>query len=175
MKESDDTTNTTTKRFAISEAAPESLALVNALRDKPPGTTVSYADLAAIVGADVQVAHRSWLESARRRLLTDYGQRWDTVRKEGVKHLSDSEVAKVAIRDVQTVRRHSARAIRRNTLGIKDFGALSEDEQARQQVALSLLTLAHRSTAPKVVAKVEVRVREAKAALPVRKLLEIFG
>jgi len=69
------------KPFVLS---PISRVLIDYIREQDVGRLITYDELSKQVGFDIQ-KHRGYLETARRRLILDYGVYTVVIRGEGIK------------------------------------------------------------------------------------------
>lgn len=101
-----------TGRRTIGETHLETLQLIERLRQVQVGGTVSYAQMTAAAGRDVQTKARHNLRSARAALLRE-GYVFDVVRGSGLVRLTGDKVVATGGRTVARVRRASKRELRR--------------------------------------------------------------
>lgn len=137
------------------------------------GDTVSYEELTALVGRDVQQQARGNLMSAMRRLVPD-GKVFATIRGEGVKRLSDVEIVGVGPATMNRMRRAANRA-RAKLAQVDDFEALPRDAKITHNLSMSVLGVLHHMTKASTVRQLEARIDQAQKALPLAKTLEALG
>lgn len=107
------------------------------LRTALVGALVRYDDLTKLVGRDVTGEARGAMNSARRLLLRE-GIRFDVVRGEGLKRMSDSEVAQSGAASIRSVRRKVNGEIKKLS-AVSDFNSLTGAEKVQHNTAMSVL------------------------------------
>jgi hypothetical protein len=120
-------------------------ALETALRPLQPGAFISYSALSALISRDVQTEARPVLETARKTLLAE-GIRFDVVRAEGLKRMTDAEIALSGTSEVRGVHRRANAGLRRLS-AVRDFDGLQNGEKvAHNTAAAQLGILSHASS-----------------------------
>lgn len=166
-------TNGKTRR-AISDLSPDAITLRKRLEALSPGDTVSYAELTGLVGGNVQTVRHGALYRARAILLREKSFVFAAVRGEGLKRLSDEDIARSGVSIFRRVRKATTRGMR--TLAcIGDFNRLTAEAQISHNLGMSALAVLHQFVAPARLEKLEAAVKEQKAALPSAKVLEMFA
>lgn len=157
---------------AIPEMSVDTRAIIKRLTSANPGDTVTYAEISALIGRNIQNGARYVLTSAIKHELAD-GRVWEAVRKEGVKLLRDNEIVSVGEQAMPRIRRVARKAVRKLT-AVQDFSALPNEQKIRHNTLISALGVLAHLTKPKQLTAVEERVRQSSAALPIGKTLEAF-
>lgn len=137
------------------------------------GETVTYADLSAIIGRNVQVEARGNLTSAMHRMLAE-GAVFGSVRNVGVKRLTDAEIVGVGPEIIGRVRRAARRASAK-LASVQNFEGLPPAAQTTHNMALSVLGVLAHITKPGTVRKLEARIEQGRQALPLQRTLEALG
>lgn len=114
----------------------DSKALAKELEAVEVGATVSYSQLTAAIGRDVQGGGRGALETARRIVQRDHRAVFDVVRNTGLKRLADSEIVDLSDRARDGLR-HSARRIAKKLVCV-DYQKLTAAHQCKHNAALSM-------------------------------------
>lgn len=172
MKEEGNGTNGKRRR-TIADLSPDAITLRKRLETLAPGDSVTYAELTKLIGGDVQRSRHGALYRARAILMREKSMVFAAMKGEGLKRLTDDEIAKTGYGVIRTVRRASSRGMKRLAC-VSEFEKLSSDAQTAHNTAMSVLGTLHQFTAPARVEKIEGAVREQKAALPSGKMLEMF-
>lgn len=160
---------------SIAEISVDARLLHQRLKTVGIGETVSWGDLAKIIGRDVTAGNGGYsaLTTARRRALMDDGMVFDAVLKVGLKRLSDQDIVATGQATVDKVRR-AARKGNRRLLSIQDFDALPNEMKVKHNAYVSLLGAVVAISTDKKVHQLEQHVENARAALPLAKTLEVF-
>jgi hypothetical protein len=137
------------------------------------GDIVSYGDLTGLIGRDVQQAARYILLRALDLLRRDHNYVFGTVRRVGVKRLSDGEIVGAAASDVASIRRKARKAAAKLTC-VGDYDALTADEHIRHNATVSLFGAIHSMTKRPQVKKLEAAVQTTGRTLPLARTLEAF-
>lgn len=157
---------------SIPEMSADTRAIVQRLARCKPQDMVTYKELSALVGRNIQNGARYLLSSAIRALLRDR-MVFESVRNEGVKRLADGEIVDTSGTILPRVRRMAKRGIRKLT-AVENFNELPNAAKVKHNTAISHLgLLAHLST-EKSAAQIEVKVEEAKQSLSLSKALDAF-
>jgi hypothetical protein len=118
----------------------KTLAVVRVLDASPRGWTVPYGALQRELGMDPQEEGRCYVDSARRILLRDKGRLYDCVPGEGIRWLTDEEVARRGPRCLRRLNRAARREVRRQRC-LEDATALPQELSTRYYAHLSMLGL----------------------------------
>jgi hypothetical protein len=157
---------------SIPNVAIETRMLVDLVKDKPEGTTISYAEMEKEIGRPVtpQTTGYGYLASAKRILLRDHGILIDAEPKVGVRVCTNEEKMLVAGRDVKRARR----AVKRSGQKLRsvEYDRLTDEQKRDFNSRMSLAGALELLSAPKAVAKVAQIITDH--ALPSAKTLELF-
>jgi len=138
-----------------------------------PGDIVAYRTLSELISRDVQGAARSCLQSAMRRLVND-GVVFSCVRGVGIKRLSDSEIVGEGPATLAKIRRAVRRAGRK-LQAVQDYDSLSHESQIAHNATISMFGALNHMSQPKTFKKLEGKIEETRASLPLAKTLELIG
>ena len=160
-------------RRTIADLSPDAIALRKRLETLNPGDTVSYADLTALIGADVQTSRHGALYRARAILLREKSMVFAPIKGEGLKRLGDEDISRLGYAIIRRVRKAAARGMK--TLAcVANFDKLSTDGQVAHNATMTMMSAFHQFSAPTRMAKIETAVRESRAAIPSGRVLEMF-
>lgn len=163
------------KTRVIQEMSVDTRLLVDRLRKCGVGDIVTDTELCDIVGRKIESeAPFSSLYSALRHVQSNDLIVFGRVRKTGYRRLSDAEIVETSQATIDSTRRASRRAYRRLTC-VHDYDALPGDLKATHNANASLFSALATITKPGQVKKLEIRVAEAQAKLPLVKTLEAFS
>jgi hypothetical protein len=137
------------------------------------GDLVPYKEISTLIGRDSQGVGRGAIQTARRKLLREDYMVFGVVWKEGLKRLSDLEIVATGEDTVRKIRRASSKGFRTIT-AVRDFDVLPNDAKVRHNTYASVLGALTMAMAAPRMKKLEGRVMEAKATLPLQKTLEAF-
>ena len=138
------------------------------------GEVVMYSELSGLINGDVQGEARSNMNSARRRAASIDGIEFDTIRRVGLKRMSDREIAReTGEHYIGGIRRKARRGMK--VLGhIGDPSALANEDKIKMNTDASFLGVIGHMCKPKHLKRIEEAVREAVNKLPPLKTLELF-
>jgi hypothetical protein len=138
------------------------------------GEVVTYREFSDLVNEDVTLDGRGTLNSARRMAQRDLQIVTDTVRKTGIKRLTDVEVVDASDASFGELRRAARRGIDRTT-AITDFERLPNDKKIRHNAAVSALGVIAALSKPKEIRKLEGAVNTSQTGqLPIGRTLELL-
>lgn len=135
-----------------------------------PGTIATYEELTRLIGRDVR-QDRGPLNTAIRRLVRNQ-KVFAAVRGVGFKRLSDSEILGLTPSALASMSNKARRTAKK--LAAVDYNSLSREQQTQHNTALSVLAVVNYMAKPSNIKKLEQRVGESHAALPVGRTLEAF-
>lgn len=158
---------------SIPEMSADTRAVVDYLR-KETEPVVPYAKLNELTGRSLNGKHRYILISALKHLLANDGLVYGAVRGVGIKRLNDTEIVAAGSETLPRIRRAARRGIKRLT-SVQDFNALKPDDQTKHNALVSVLGVMAHAAKPKSLEKIEERVQQAKASLPLKRTLEAFA
>lgn len=157
----------------VKEASVDSRLLYKRLAELAPGQIITYAELSAIIGRDVQGDARSYLNTARRMVEREDGKAFGCIINEGLKCLIDKEIIVSGSNAVTRIRKFSKRAARRFTC-IADMASLPNEERIKMNATASILGAIAFIGKASNVSKIEAAVAETKEQLPYLKTMEAF-
>jgi len=156
------------------ELSLDTRTLIERLSKAVVGETVEYLELTGLIGRNIQADARYVLLSALNHCLND-GLVFGTVRKVGVKRLSDIEIVGAGERALPAIRRTSRRAMKRLSQ-VQDFTAMPREKQQRHNALASALGVIAHFTKEKQVAQITgAIIKEGVRELPVHRTLELFA
>jgi hypothetical protein len=161
------------QRKTIAERSWETERLRERLSGLAIDELVSYAELSALVGGNVQKERYGNLASARHILQQESGVVIDTIRCEGVKRVDDEGVVHGVTPYVKHIRRQSKKAIRR-LICVKDFDGLSDISQIHHQRSMMTLSTIDLFTKPKSQKLIEAKIA-ADGRIDVGETLSLFA
>jgi hypothetical protein len=138
------------------------------------GEQISYDELTALIGRNVQGPARSNLQAARMRALRDNNMVFSVVRTEGMKRLSDPEVVNTGEHVMGKIRRASRRGLKILTQGVADFNRLPNESKIKFNTFASVMGAITHATMGGTIQKLEKRVAEVHDKLPLAKTLAAF-
>lgn len=159
-------------KHSIPQMAVDTRLILQRLEQAQPGDLISYKELSGMLGRDVQREARSNLMSAIRAALSSE-MVFGTVRNEGVKRLTDSELAGVGEGTRAHISRTARKAVRKMTL-VENFAGLTNEEKIRHNTSLSMLGAVGHITSSRQSKLLESRVSVKLEELPLQKTLEAF-
>lgn len=148
-----------TPEFRLSS---DSKALAQELAKAATGDVMTYADLSAIVGRDVQEAARSALNTARHVVQREHRIVFDVVIGVGLRRLESSEIV-----DLSDKARDRTRSIARRIskkLTCVEYDELPREKQTKHNAALSMFGLMKELASDGAQKRIEHKVENA--ALP---------
>lgn len=156
--------------FALS---PETSALVEALKAVPIRGQITYAELSAVLGRDVQQSDK--LHNARRIALRDHGAAFETIRKVGLRRMHPDEAPDLGGNARGRIRNASRTAIKSMKAVVEASNGISPEAQKRltgEIAALGLIAHLSNDKPTAQMAEVEAPLPPAKAA---RRFLDFLG
>lgn len=155
---------------AIPELSVDTQTIERLLWEVPVGDVISYVTLSSAIGRDVQRKARHILVSAVRRVLREKRMVFGAVNSVGLKRLSDVGVLGVGAQAVAEIGRKSRRTVKK--LACAKYEALSPADQTTHNVLVSQLGVLAHITSASTQKKLEAKVEQAHAKLPVAKMLD---
>ena len=158
-------------RFELSQ---DTKFIYQRLQAAAPGETVTYSELADLVGRPCHPGASGYgaLFSARKIAERDDKIVFGAVRKIGLKRLTDEEIVGSGIAAVASIRRTAKRGAKR--VACADYAKLDRDSQVQHNAHLSVLGALYQATKPSALRRVETQVQTAQEQLPLAKTLEAF-
>lgn len=123
---------------AIAQLSADAGILIAELSKRDIGTTITYEQIAGIIGWDIR-KNRGLMHTVKNRLLRDHGKILDVVRDEGYRVLTDSEAVEGKLRSDRERRRRSAKRSKA-VAGAVNISKLSETQRIAY---LAEVTAAH--------------------------------
>lgn len=151
----------------------DSRMLYDRLKLAEVGEVVEYDEMSKIIDRPVQGDGRGSLNTARKAASRDDGIIFGTIRKVGLKRLSDAEI--VGKQDQR--RRHVKKTAESgfNELGrIQSYEKLSAQDKVRHNATASIFAAVSHVTKPSSMKRIEIKVAEAQAKLPIASTLKLF-
>jgi len=128
-----------------------------------PGATVTYDDLSAVIGSDVQEDGYQYLHRARYMALRNDRMVFDCIRGAGLVRVENAQVVGIAESVVHRLRKMAKRGI--DTISTIDLTKLSPEELTRAHVARAQMGLTRAFTANSAAKRLSASA-EGKATLP---------
>lgn len=154
------------------ELAYETKVIIDLLKAAKDGETVTYKQMLEATERTSVNAIRGNINTAR-RALQDEGYLFDTVRREGVKRMSDEDIATSGTRHQRHIKRTAQKAIKEQG-AIRDFGALSAAGRYASLVTQTIMaTIAH-ATSSKASKQIDADVKARQEQLTIGQTLEAF-
>lgn len=157
----------TDERKALPELSVDTQVLIKRLSASTVGETITYEELSALIGRDVQNGARGFLATARRRLKRDERMVFAPVYKIGVKRLDDIGIVKAGQAGITHVRNH-ARRVTHTLLCLGNYDALPRGEQVAYNVTVAQAGMLAHITKTSTVKKIEQRVPTTEDAVPAK-------
>jgi hypothetical protein len=142
----------------------DSALLARVLAQLPVGGELSYAEMTAAIGRDVQGVGRGALETARRKLLRDERRVFDVIIDIGLRRLNDREIVQTADKARAHIRRTSRKAAR--TVLCATYEKLDRESQVKHNIALSVFAVTEQMAGDKAVKRIESQVKQMGRELP---------
>ena len=163
-----------TEKKTIQALSLDSKMVYERLKKSVIGETISYSELSTIIGRNTQNGGRGALQTARRKALREDYMVFGVIHNVGLKRLSDLEIVATGEDTVTKIRRASTRGFRTVT-AVREFDKLPNDAKVRHNTYASVLGALSMATTAARMKKLEGKVAEAKASLPLMKTLEAFS
>lgn len=162
------------ENLTINEISIYSQNLIEFIGNKQVGELITYEELSEVIDFDVtQNKGRGYLNTARNRLLKDSGIVIGTIRKEGVKIMSDEEIAKtVGKRYLKALRSKGRKAYHQNTS--VDYTDLSPEAKIDHQCTMTILALMQHVTKRKSINKIENKIKETHVEISEKDVLKML-
>lgn len=158
----------------VNEISIYSQDLIRFLADKKVGEIILYEELSNIINFNVtEPKGRGYLETAKKRLLKDENIVFDTIRGEGIKRLSDEEIAKTTGKGyLKSVRAKGRKAYQKNK--VVNYNALSDSAKIDHQCTMTILSLMNHVTDRKSIKKIEDKVKETNLEIDQKETLKML-
>lgn len=142
------------------------------LKQAAIGEVVSFRALKDALGREVEGSESS-IQSAVRRLLKVDGIVFENVRGVGYKRLADIDIVRSSESMRDRLRRGAKRMVRKLAC-VQNFDALPNDLKVKHNAAMSGFGAVVAMMSPGRMKKLEQKVEQAAAQLPLAKTLEVF-
>ncbi len=159
---------------AIKQISIEAQILIKELSQLNPDDFISYTDLSALIGRDVQAEGRSALTTARRVVLREHGLVFSPIINKGLHCMTEEEIAQSGIYGITKIKRIANREKKKLHLGIKNFDSLSNESKIKHNAAASIFGVFQIMASSKSTKKIETAVAASNDAIPSMRLLDIF-
>ena len=136
------------------------------------GDLVTYSDMSAIVGRDVQKSAYANMHSAVRMCLRERIL-FEPIRGRGLKRLTDSEIVGTGISTMKKIRRSASKGALK-LASVNKFDELTKEEQVKHNSYLSIIGALRHFSDSASVKKIESAVQEKNQKLPWARTLEAF-
>lgn len=153
------------------ELNPDTRMLTDALLKLQQGETISYADLGRVVSRKISGADPA-LQSARRRAEKDDGFVIATIRKEGMKRLTDVEIVALGETGAKSLRRAARRHAKR-LANVNRFDDLPTEDKAKHNGAMALFSGVVAATKGSTLRRLE-EAANASGQLSLGRTFELF-
>lgn len=130
-----------------------------------------YQEILKAIGKDkMDMQARAIISKSRRRLLKDHNMVFDTVRKQGLKRLSDEDIVKLGANGVKQIRKSAQRTTQK--MVTVDYEKLSDQGKTTHNTFLSVLGTLSAIAQPSKIAAVQREVQNSKIQLSIGSTLE---
>jgi len=161
------------KKATIQRISVDADILYRRLAETSPGDVVTYDELSAEIGRDVQSEARGLLNTARNKALREDRAVFGVRRGVGLERLGDVGVVETATESRGRIRRMSRRAARRLSC-VDDFDNLPQEKKTEHNVAVSMFGAIYVATSKKGTKRLTGAVESANAELSLAKTLEAW-
>ncbi len=155
--------------FELSE---DGRALYNVFVQCAVGDTVTFEELGNVIDDQVDGGDGR-VQAARNRAEKNEECVFENVRGVGYKRLEDHEIVNIGEGVRKGIRRRARKTTRRIKY-VKRYDKLNAADKVKHNTWLSLFATIDQVTSPSEVRKVEQRVKEVEARLPVQRTLKQF-
>lgn len=159
-------------RLSSDEPNVDTWLLYQRLLEAQPGETVTYPELAQLVGRPVSGSDGNLRTAIERALQIDDAV-FGCVVGIGYRRLTDSDIVRNGTRDTDSIRRRARRAGQKLTK-IQDFEALDPRERVEHNARLAILAAIGQMTQPASIKAVEDEVGEERRELPFAETIAAF-
>jgi hypothetical protein len=137
------------------------------------GQLVTYDQLSKAIGRDVRNHALTSLGSARRGLLSSKKMVFGVEHNVGLRRLDDCQIVDASESDRAKMKRAANRAI--SKLGVVDFNSLPPEKKKQHTVASAQMGVIAMFSGKSATKKIESRVNESNATLPIGETLKMFS
>lgn len=160
-----------TQHNTIQQLSVDVQLIVKRLARCEVGELIKYSELSQLIGRNIQ-EKRDILDSARRVTQRDHKKVFGVVMNEGVKRLSDAEIAESWKPDVASIRRKCGRAARR--ISVADYEKLSDEQKRKANTGLAIVGVISHMSKPKNAEVIEGAVDRQPKRLDFSETVALF-
>lgn len=164
--------NEETSKKVISACSLETTLVYQRLQRCEREEVVTYKELTDLIGRNIQ-AYRTPLTSATRKMLNYDNVDFQVVRGLGIKRVNDTEIVNSSDSTFVRIRRTALKKSKQLAC-VEKFNDLTEELKAKHNASLSVLGAIRQFSKRNTIKKIEGKVREAGATLPVAKTIKLF-
>ena len=145
--------------------------ILEQLTQAEDGELITYSQLSALTGVDVQFEHRRLLDAALKKALYDHSIVFENERNIGYRRWSDPEII-IRLREMQRIRNATKKG--RDKLSTVDFDKLDNAIKPLHNSKFLILTVVDNMATEKAAKRISVTIdREMELQLNVKKALEV--
>lgn len=157
----------------IHEKSADTKILESVLASAEIGQTITYEELSKAIGRDVRKFSVSALFSARRCVFNEHRMVFGVVRNVGLKRLDDKGIVNTSESDRMRLQRISNKSLRK--LSVVKFEDLPQEAKRQHVVASAQFGAIAMFSSKSSTKKIEQRVNESTAVLPIGETLKLFS
>lgn len=146
--------------------------LVEQIVELDPGDLITYSEMSALAGVDVQFEHRNILDKAMMIARENYNVVLENKRNVGYERLSDEDVIN-RLKEIDKIRRTSTRG--REKLATVSYESLDPILKGRHNAKFILLTVFGNLSNNRVVESIEAKIGSTEVVINIQKALEIVS
>ena len=154
------------------ELAYETKVIIELLKSTKDGEIVDYKEMLNATERTSINAIRGNINTAR-RVLQEEGYLFDTVRRKGLKRMSDEDIAVSGVRHQRHIKRTAKKAIREQG-SIRDFASLSAAGRYASMVTQTIMATISHATSTKAAKQIDADVKARQEQLTIGQTLEAF-
>lgn len=156
----------------IGEISVDTRILVDLLKEKKPGTLVTYEEMGKKIRRDVQNGARHLLYTALNILRREYGRNFLNIFGKGYKWASDVETLSEMERGEKHIRKTAKNSKARGAC-VQRYDDLSDDDKVRWNLGITRLSLHEQIASTKARKRLEAGIKQAQNhRLPERSAVE---
>lgn len=140
--------------------------------DTKDGELITYSELSALTGLDIQFSHRHVLDRALAIALDEHNCLFDNERNVGYRRLSDVDEVR-RLKNMKRIRNLADRDAKR--LSKVSYNDLEESDRSYHNAKFAVLALVRNIATGKTVMKIEHKIDGDMSAVNVQKLLEVLS
>jgi hypothetical protein len=137
------------------------------------GEEISYQELSAAIGRNVQGIAYPALDTARRMCRNEHRMVFGTVRGKGLVRLDDAGIVSEGASGLSKIRREAKRRAKVLTC-VQDFESMPQEKRTQHNAALAVLGAISEAAKPATLKRVAAASNANAAALPVGKVLDLM-